>query len=80
MYAVRRWSVRHARGLQTFYNAFEWVLVTLHPLWKRIGYARLEKPFAAMEKLSKGTYLMKISIGNGPQEVRKLIKQLHPIF
>ena len=54
MYAVRRWSVRHARGLQTFYNAFEWVMVTLHPLWKRIGYRRLEKPVAAIEKLSKG--------------------------
>lgn len=54
MYAVRRWSVRHARGLQSFYNAFEWVLVTLHPLCKRIGYERLEKPVAVIEKLSKG--------------------------
>lgn len=54
MYAVRRWSVRHARGLQRLYGALEWVLVTLHPLWKRIGYARLEKPVAAVEQLSKG--------------------------
>jgi hypothetical protein len=42
MYAVRRWSVRHARGLEIFYDAFEWVVVALHPLWKRIGYERLE--------------------------------------
>ncbi len=54
MYAVRRWSVRHARGLQRLYNGVEWVLVTLHPLWKRIGYERLEKPVAAFEKVSKG--------------------------
>lgn len=54
MYPVRRWSVRHARGLQRLYGGVEWVLVTLHPLWKRIGYARLEKPVAAFEQFSKG--------------------------
>ena len=54
MYAVRRWSVRHARGLESLYNGFEWLMVTLHPLWKKIGYARLEKPFARMERISKG--------------------------
>ncbi len=54
MYAVRRWSVRHARGLEIFYDAFEWVVVALHPLWKRIGYERLEAPFAVMERVVKG--------------------------
>lgn len=54
MIAVRRWSVRHARGLQLLYEGLEWVLVTLHPVWKRIGYERLEKPVAALEKLTKG--------------------------
>ena len=54
MYAVRRWSVRHARGLEIFYDAFEWVVVALHPLWKRIGYERLEAPFAFMERVVKG--------------------------
>ena len=53
MYAVRRWSVRHARGLEIFYNAFERVFVGLHPLWKAIGYERLEKPVAAVESWSK---------------------------
>lgn len=54
MYAVRRWSVRHARGMEIFYNAFERVFVALHPVWNAIGYARLEKPMAAVEKTVKG--------------------------
>lgn len=54
MMSVRRWSVRHARGLQQLYEGLEWVLVRLHPLWKRIGYERLERPVAALEKLTKG--------------------------
>ncbi len=54
MYAVRRWSVRHARGMEVFYAAFERALVALHPLWKAIGYGRLEKPVATVEKLVKG--------------------------
>lgn len=54
MYALRRWSVRHARGLNAFYRAFESVVCGLHPLWKRIGYSRLERPVAATERLVKG--------------------------
>jgi hypothetical protein len=54
MYSVRRWSVRHARGLEVFYNAFERVVVALHPLFKAIGYQRLEKPVAVLEKAVKG--------------------------
>ena len=54
MYSVRRWSVRHARGIEIFYKGFEKVLVTLHPLWNAIGYERLEKPVAAVEKVVKG--------------------------
>ena len=54
MYAVRRWSVRHARGLNAFYRGFESVLVALHPLLKRIGYQRLERPVARIEKSVKG--------------------------
>ena len=54
MYAVRRWSVRHAAGMETFYNAFERVFVGLHPLWKWIGYDRMEKPVATVEKVVKG--------------------------
>jgi hypothetical protein len=54
MYAVRRWSVRHARGLEIFYQGFERALVALHPLWKAIGYQRLETPVAVVEKAVKG--------------------------
>ena len=54
MYSVRRWSVRHARGLELFYNGFERVFVALHPLWKAIGYERMEKPVAVVEKAVKG--------------------------
>ena len=54
MYEVRRWSVRHARGMEIFYNIFERVFVGLHPMWKAIGYERAEKPVAALEKVVKG--------------------------
>jgi len=46
--------VRHARGLNAFYRGFESVLVALHPLLKRIGYQRLERPVARIEKSVKG--------------------------
>jgi hypothetical protein len=56
MYQVRLWSTRHARGLETLYQAFERVLVALDPLWRRIGYARLERPVAAVERAVKGLF------------------------
>ena len=54
MYSVRRWSVRHAGAMEQFYQVFERVVVALDPLWRRIGYERLEKPVAALEKVVKG--------------------------
>jgi hypothetical protein len=54
MHAVRRWSVRHARGLNTFYRGFESLLVALDPLFRAIGYQRLERPMARIEKTVKG--------------------------
>ena len=54
MYALRQWSVRHARGMNGFYRGFEAVLVALHPLWKLIGYQRLERPVATLERGVKG--------------------------
>jgi Methylene-tetrahydrofolate reductase C terminal len=54
MYSVRLWSVRHARSLSRFYSAFERVLVRLAPLFRAIGYQRLERPFAAVERRVKG--------------------------
>ena len=54
MYQVRLWSTRHARGLETLYQAFERALVALDPLWRRIGYQRLERPVGAVEHAVKG--------------------------
>jgi hypothetical protein len=54
MYAVRRFAVRHARFFEAFYNGFERVIVALDPLWRRIGYQRLERPVAIVEKMTKG--------------------------
>ena len=54
MYSVRQWSVRRARGLNAFYRAFEAVLVRLHRLFEAVGYARLERPVAFVEKRIKG--------------------------
>jgi hypothetical protein len=54
VYAFRQWSVRHARGLNAFYGGLESALVALHPLWKLIGYRRLERPMAAIERGVKG--------------------------
>ena len=54
MYAARHWSVRHASFLERFYERFAATLLALHPLLKRIGYGRLERPVAAVERGIKG--------------------------
>ena len=54
MYSVRLWSVRHARGLNRFYGAFERTLVRLAPVLRAIGYQRLERPFMTVERTVKG--------------------------
>jgi Methylene-tetrahydrofolate reductase C terminal len=54
MYGVRLWSVRRARGMNAFYRGFERVLVRLHPLFKLLGYERLERPVATVERAVKG--------------------------
>ena len=54
MYAIRQWSVRHSRGLNAFYRAFESTLTACHPLFRLVGYQRLERPVAAVERHVKG--------------------------
>jgi hypothetical protein len=54
MYAVRLWSTRHARGLELFYRRFEAILVRLDSVARALGYRRLEKPVAAVERVVKG--------------------------
>jgi hypothetical protein len=52
--SLRLWSVRHARGLAALYRGFERVLRAGHPLFRGIGYARLERPVARVERAVKG--------------------------
>ena len=53
-FALRFWSNRHSRGLETFYAMFEKGLKFAAPLFKVIGYQRLEAPVAAIEATVKG--------------------------
>ena len=54
MYSIRLFCSRHASLFEKTYNVLENVFVALHPLLKKIGYNRLEKPVAKLEALSKG--------------------------
>ncbi|MEP6885683.1 MAG: methylenetetrahydrofolate reductase C-terminal domain-containing protein [Gammaproteobacteria bacterium] len=54
MHSVRQWSVRHARGLNAFYRGFESVLVRLSGVFQVLGYERIERPVAVVEKAVKG--------------------------
>lgn len=63
MYRMRTWSVRNARWLKALYAAFEFVLRILSPLFRLVGYERLDKPFVAIEKATKGLFLDSQSCG-----------------
>ena len=54
MYALSAWSVRHARGLNAFYRGFEALLVRMHGIFRTLGYERIERPVAGVEKVVKG--------------------------
>ena len=54
MKSVRLWSIRQSRWLNLVYEGVEATLTLLNPLLKRIGYERLDKPFAAIESAVKG--------------------------
>jgi hypothetical protein len=54
MYMLRRWSVRHAKGLSHIYRCFEGVLNLGTPLLKIIGFNRLERPTRLVERGVKG--------------------------
>ncbi|MBI4986702.1 MAG: methylenetetrahydrofolate reductase C-terminal domain-containing protein [Rhodocyclales bacterium] len=53
MLALRRWSVRHARGLNALYGIAERVIALLGPLVKRIGPARVEAVLHPLERATK---------------------------
>jgi len=54
MYAVRLWSTRHARALELFYRIFESLLIRLDGVARAVGYRRLERPVAVVERAVKG--------------------------
>jgi hypothetical protein len=53
-FAARLWSVRHARQLEWLYERFAAILLLLDPLWKAIGYERVEAPVRFVERQVKG--------------------------
>ncbi len=54
MYALRHWSTRRAALLNTLYHAGRRLFESAAPLWRWIGYDRLDRPFAAAERVLKG--------------------------
>ena len=61
---MRSWSVRNARWLKRAYEGLETVLVRLDPLLRRVGHKRLDKPFLAVEKITKGMLFDSQSCGH----------------
>lgn len=55
MRRLRRWVVGHAGLMARIYDAFERCLLAADPLLARIGYDRLERPVAAIERGIKGS-------------------------
>lgn len=54
MYRARLFAIRHSRGFEWIYQRFEAVMVALDPVFARIGYERVERPVAWVERLAKG--------------------------
>lgn len=54
MYRVRLFAIRHSRVFKRVYDQFENVLVALDPVFQAIGYDRLERPVAVVERAAKG--------------------------
>jgi hypothetical protein len=53
-FVLRFWTVRHARLMEDLYATLESVIRTFAPLLQRIGFERLERPFAVVEGTIKG--------------------------
>ena len=54
MYRLRLLAVRHARGFEWLYQRFERAMIALDPLFARLGYDRVERPVALVERGVKG--------------------------
>ena len=55
MRRLRLFSARHAGAMDRLYQTFERWLLRADPLLRRIGYDRLERPVAALERGIKGS-------------------------
>ncbi|MFO1141174.1 MAG: methylenetetrahydrofolate reductase C-terminal domain-containing protein [Amaricoccus sp.] len=53
MYRLRLFAVRHAAGYERLYRLVERAMVGLDPLFVRIGYDRVERPVAVVERAAK---------------------------
>jgi Methylene-tetrahydrofolate reductase C terminal len=53
-FALRFWSVRQSAAMERLYGGVERVLVFLAPVFTAIGWDRLERPVAGVERLVKG--------------------------
>ncbi len=54
MYRVRLFATRHSGFFLGVYRAFEAGMVALDPVFRKIGYGRLERPMVFTEKVVKG--------------------------
>ncbi len=54
MYKMRLWSARNSAWLNALYNILKTLLLLCHPIFKRIGYQRLDGLFILVEKVVKG--------------------------
>ncbi len=54
MYRLRLFAVQQARAFEAIYRQVESALVALDPLFRRIGYGRVERPVAFVEAGLKG--------------------------
>lgn len=54
MYSIRLFVSRHARVFEVAYNLFSPMFTALEPVWRGLGYKRMEAPFQAMETVTKG--------------------------
>jgi Methylene-tetrahydrofolate reductase C terminal len=54
MYRIRLFAVRHSRSFEWIYQRFESAMVALDPLFAKVGYGRVERPAAFVERHVKG--------------------------
>ncbi|MFQ5995817.1 MAG: methylenetetrahydrofolate reductase C-terminal domain-containing protein [Acidiferrobacterales bacterium] len=54
MYRLRLFATRKARAYEALYNLVERLVYAFDPVWRAIGYDRLERPAAVLETWTKG--------------------------